>query len=104
MVMFSEDVTALDFDNDEEGNDVGGGGNGSVEGDGGSEVDVSDAVVDDDDDASLYPSSPELGARTSNFLRDQVLLLFIARYILRQWLKNTGWSFWSETWVADSDL
>ena len=67
--MFSEDVTALDFDDDEEGsNDVGGGG-GSVVGDGG-EVDVSDAV---DDDASLYPSSPELGARTSNFLRDQVL-------------------------------
>ena len=71
MVMFSEDVTALDFDDDEEGgNDVGGGG--SVVGDGG-EVDVSDAIVDDD--ASLYPSSPELGARTSNFLRDQVLLI-----------------------------
>ena len=66
MVMFSEDVTALDFDDDEEGNDVGGG---SVVGDGSGEVDVSDAV---DDDASLYPSSPELGARTSNFLRDQV--------------------------------
>ena len=64
--MFSEDVTALDFDDDEEGNDVGGGGGG------GGEVDVSDAIVDDD--ASLYPSSPELGARTSNFLRDQVLL------------------------------
>ena len=59
--MFSEDVTALDFDDDDEGND----GGGSV---GGGEVDVGD------DDASLYPSSPEFGARTSaNFLRDQVL-------------------------------
>ena len=66
MVMFSEDVTALDFDDDdEEGNNDGGEG---------SEVDVRD-----DDDASLYPSSPELGVRTSaNFLRDQVHNIFIS--------------------------
>ena len=61
--MFSEDVTALDFDDDEEGND----GGGSV---GGGDVDVGG------DDASLYPSSPELGARTSaTFLRDQVCFI-----------------------------
>ena len=93
MVMFSEDVTALGFDDDEEGNDVGNGG--SVVGDGGSVVEVSDAVVDDDDDASLYPSSPELGARTSNFLRDQVLLqdtciCALEKEVMRQWLKNPG--------------
>ena len=64
MVMFSEDVTALDFDDDDDNE---GGGRSGGDGD---EVEVGD---DDDDYASLYPSSPELGAGTSaNFLRDQV--------------------------------
>ena len=64
--MFSEDVTALDFDDDGDANDGGGG----------SGVDEVDVVGGGggDDDASLYPSSPEFAARTSaTFLRDQVI-------------------------------
>ena len=64
MVMFSEDVTALDFDDDDDN-------------DGGSGVDEVDVVGGGGDDASLYPSSPEFGARTSaTFLRDQVIFAY----------------------------